>query len=126
MGAVRLVQTTAGFSCHISQTSSTLLIFILAMLLNPDVQARAQAEIDSIVGLARLPVFEDRPSLPYIEAVLRETLRWHPAVPLGKSPILYVSTFPNLPIDEASRTLRQVRTSMTVISFRKVRDSMAM
>lgn len=68
------------------QTSSTLLIFILAMLLNPDVQARAQAEIDSVIGTVRFPVFEDRPSLPYIEAVLRETLRWHPAVPLGKLP----------------------------------------
>ena len=54
------------------------------MLLNPDVQTRAQAEIDSVVGFVRLPVFEDRPSLPYLDAVLRETLRWHPAVPLGK------------------------------------------
>ncbi|KAF8554406.1 cytochrome P450 [Imleria badia] len=65
------------------QTASTVLIFILAMLLNPDVQTRAQAEIDSVVGTARLPDFEDRPSLPYIDAVLRETLRWRPAVPLG-------------------------------------------
>ena len=96
------------------------------MLLNPDVQVRAQAEIDSVVGIARLPVFEDRPSLPYIEAVLRETLRWHPTVPLGKLSILYVSTFINLPIHEASRTLRQVRTSITVISFRKVCDLTAM
>jgi hypothetical protein len=96
------------------------------MLLCPDVQARAQAEIDSVVGIARLPVFEDRPSLPYIEAVLRETLRWHPAVPLGKSPIIYVSTCPNLPIHEVSRTLRRVRTSMTVISFREVCDSTVM
>jgi hypothetical protein len=47
------------------QTGSTLLIFILAMLLNPDAQARAQAEIDLIVGTERLPTFEDRPSLPY-------------------------------------------------------------
>ena len=63
------------------------------MFLNPDVQARAQAEIDSVVGIVRLPVFEDRPSLPYTEAVLRETLRWHPAVPLGESPIPYFHSF---------------------------------
>ncbi|KAG2053796.1 cytochrome P450 [Suillus hirtellus] len=47
------------------------------------VQKRAQAEIDSVIGKERLPTFEDRASLPYIEAVLRETWRWQPVVPLG-------------------------------------------
>ena len=56
------------------------------MVLYPDVQARAQAEIDAVIGqgLQRLPHWEDRSSLPYVEAVVKETLRWHPAVPLGK------------------------------------------
>jgi cytochrome P450 len=36
-----------------------------------------------VIGSARLPNFEDRASLPYVEAVLREVLRWHPAVPLS-------------------------------------------
>ena len=75
------------------QTSSTLLVFVLAMLFNPDVQTRAQAEIDSVVGTARLPVFDDRPSLPYIDAVLRETLRWRPAVPLGIPTVHCVTTW---------------------------------
>lgn len=62
------------------------MIFILAMVLYPDVQAQAQAEIDSVIGegLQRLPHWEDRASLPYVEAVLKETLRWHPTAPLGK------------------------------------------
>ncbi|KAI9571684.1 cytochrome P450 [Boletus coccyginus] len=66
-------------------TFSTLMIFILAMVLYPDVQAQAQAEIDSVIGegLQRLPHWEDRASLPYVEAVLKETLRWHPTAPLG-------------------------------------------
>ncbi|KAH0828054.1 cytochrome P450, partial [Lanmaoa asiatica] len=66
-------------------TYSTLMIFILAMVLYPDVQAQAQAEIDTVIGggLQRLPHWEDRSSLPYVEAVIKETLRWHPAVPLG-------------------------------------------
>jgi cytochrome P450 len=64
-------------------TTSTLLTFALAMVLYPDVQRRAQAEIDSVIGGDRLPTFEDRASLPYIESILRETLRWHPIVPLG-------------------------------------------
>ncbi|KAN0092739.1 Cytochrome P450 [Tylopilus felleus] len=80
--AVKESSVTA-FAAASETTASTVLIFILAMLLNPDVQARAQADIDSVVGSARLPVFEDRPSLPYIDAVLRETLRWHPPVPLS-------------------------------------------
>ncbi|KAG1855551.1 cytochrome P450 [Suillus subluteus] len=64
-------------------TSSTLMVFVLAMVLYPDVQRRAQAEIDSVIGRDRLPTFEDRTSLPYIESILRETFRWHPILPLG-------------------------------------------
>ncbi|KAI6099770.1 cytochrome P450 [Pisolithus sp. B1] len=66
-----------------SSTASTLLVFVLAMLLYPEVQQRAQAELDSVVGTDRLPDFEDRASLPYVEAVYRETLRWYPTAPLG-------------------------------------------
>ncbi|KAG1775727.1 cytochrome P450 [Suillus placidus] len=65
------------------QTSSTLLVFVLAMVLHPDVQKRAHAEIDSVIGRDRLPTFEDRASLPYVESILRETFRWHPILPLG-------------------------------------------
>ncbi|KAG1785858.1 cytochrome P450, partial [Suillus plorans] len=64
-------------------TAATLMVFFLAMVLYPEVQKRAQAEIDSVVGKERLPTFEDRASLPYIEAVMRETWRWQPVAPLG-------------------------------------------
>ncbi|KAG1815622.1 cytochrome P450 [Suillus subaureus] len=64
-------------------TSSTLQGFILAMILYPEVQAKAQAEIDAVVDSTRLPGFEDRPSLPYVEAIVRETFRWMPSSPLG-------------------------------------------
>jgi cytochrome P450 len=53
------------------------------MMLFPDVQKRVQMELDTVIGTERLPTFEDRSSLPYVEAVLRETLRWHPVFPLG-------------------------------------------
>ena len=55
----------------------------LAMALYPEVQKKAQAEIDAVVGLNRLPEFEDRPSLPYINAVVKELLRWHLVGPFG-------------------------------------------
>ncbi|KAG1807773.1 CyP450 monooxygenase [Suillus subaureus] len=63
--------------------SSTLSSFILAMVLHPEAQRLAQQEIDSVVGVDRLPDFYDRPSLKYVEAVFREAIRWHVVAPLG-------------------------------------------
>ena len=54
------------------------------MALYPDVQKKAQAEIDALVGPNRLPDFEDRPSLPYINAVVKEVMRWHSVAPFGE------------------------------------------
>ncbi|KAF7374531.1 O-methylsterigmatocystin oxidoreductase [Mycena sanguinolenta] len=64
-------------------TVSSLASFFLAMALYPDVQKKAQTEIDTVIGTDRLPEFEDRPSLPFIEAVYRELMRWKPVLPLG-------------------------------------------
>lgn len=57
--------------------------FFLAMALYPDVQKKAQAEIDEVVGASRLPEFSDRPSLPYTCALVYELLRWHIVTPIG-------------------------------------------
>jgi cytochrome P450 len=57
---------------------------MLAMLQHPEVQERAQAEIDTVVGSDRLPNFDDRPNLPYVEAIWLETLRLYAVGPLGK------------------------------------------
>jgi cytochrome P450 len=57
--------------------------FFVAMLLYPDIQKKAQDEIDSVIGRDRLPTFKDRLRLPFVDAVYRETLRWHPVGPLG-------------------------------------------
>ncbi|KAG1821730.1 cytochrome P450, partial [Suillus subaureus] len=80
--ALKKAATTAIIGSY-ETTTSTLMTFALAMVLYPAVQRRAQAEIDSVVGEDRLPTFEDRASLPYVESVLRETLRWHPILPIG-------------------------------------------
>ena len=47
------------------------------MAMYPDVQRKAQQELDHVVGSDRLPDFEDHNSLPYVSALLREVLRWH-------------------------------------------------
>ncbi|GBE89489.1 hypothetical protein SCP_1601510 [Sparassis crispa] len=54
------------------------------MLLLPDVQGKAQQELDQVVGSGRLPDFEDRGKLPFVECVLQETIRWYPIAPLGR------------------------------------------
>jgi cytochrome P450 len=53
------------------------------MIRYPDVQKKAQDELDSVLGQERLPEFSDRQMLPYINAVLLETLRWQPVAALG-------------------------------------------
>ncbi|KAJ7729816.1 cytochrome P450 [Mycena metata] len=64
-------------------TRSAVAVFLLAMVLNPECQIRAQKEIDSVVGTSRFPTFEDRAKLPFVECILQETLRWNPVAPLG-------------------------------------------
>ncbi|KAF4944836.1 hypothetical protein FSARC_14568 [Fusarium sarcochroum] len=64
-------------------TVITLTTFTLAMVLFPQVQLRAQNEIDSLTGSNRLPSFQDRDRLPYINALVKETLRWWPIAPMG-------------------------------------------
>ncbi|KIJ19362.1 hypothetical protein PAXINDRAFT_7846 [Paxillus involutus ATCC 200175] len=71
------------YAAAVETTIAGLLIFVHFMMLHPEVQVRAQAEIDSVVGTERLPDFEDRPALPYVDALLRETLRCHPVTPTG-------------------------------------------
>ena len=65
------------------QTSSVLKTFCLAMSLYPEVQKRAQAELDTVVGHDRFPDFEDRASLIYLQAIMKESLRWMTVAPLG-------------------------------------------
>ncbi|KAI0265680.1 cytochrome P450 [Gloeopeniophorella convolvens] len=64
-------------------TPSTIEWLLLSLTAFPEVQQRAQAEIDAMVGRGRTPTFADAPSLPYVRAVVREVIRWRPAVGLG-------------------------------------------
>jgi cytochrome P450 len=55
----------------------------IALSLYPEVQKRAQVELDSVVSRDRLPTFEDKSRLPYIEAMCRELIRWQMVTPMG-------------------------------------------
>jgi len=65
----------ACYSAGSDTTVSAIHTFMLAMVLNPEVQRKAQAELDNVLGPDRLPEFYNRENLPYINAVCRETLR---------------------------------------------------
>jgi len=52
------------------------------MALHPEIQKKAQEEIDRVVGNQRLPDFNDRQSMPYSDAIYREVMRIRPVFPL--------------------------------------------
>ncbi|KAE9407389.1 cytochrome P450 [Gymnopus androsaceus JB14] len=56
--------------------------FFLAMVKYPEYQKKAQHELDRVIGNDRLPDFSDKSSLPYIQAIVNEVLRWQPVNPL--------------------------------------------
>ena len=62
---------------------SVLLFWFLAMAMHPDVQERAQRELDEVVGHKRVPGFADMPRLPYIKAMVKEIIRWSSVIPPG-------------------------------------------
>ena len=54
------------------------------MSLYPSIQTRAQTELESLLSTEdRLPTLDDRPHLPYVDALMKELWRWNPSVPLG-------------------------------------------
>lgn len=71
------------FAAAQDTTWSTLVVFILSMVLHPEVQSKAQRLLDQVVGRDRLPTFDDRPNLQYIDFIVKETFRWSPVSPMG-------------------------------------------
>ncbi|PVH98954.1 cytochrome P450 [Periconia macrospinosa] len=66
-------------------TGNSLLAFILAMAAYPEVQRKAQVEVDSIFTSEKMPRGAEIGSanMPYLQAVFLEVLRWRPGLPLS-------------------------------------------
>jgi cytochrome P450 len=64
-------------------TAATLIAFIQALVLFPNVQKLAQEELDRVVGQDRLPTMEDEMNLQYIRGCVKESMRWMPTDILG-------------------------------------------
>lgn len=64
--------------------------FILAMLMNPEVQTKAHSELKKVLGPGDLPNFDDEPALPFITAIVREVVRHNPVTPFGKCSVFQI------------------------------------
>lgn len=63
---------------------SSATALLLALASNPEVQRKAHAELDAVVGSDRLPSIDDRDALPYVQAIVKEIARWFTVVPMGE------------------------------------------
>jgi cytochrome P450 len=80
--------TQAVFGAGSDTTAATLNTFILGITCFPETLVAAQEELDRVIGTERLPTFEDEEKLPYIRAMVKETLRWRPVAVLGGTVII--------------------------------------
>ncbi|KAG6375633.1 cytochrome P450 [Boletus reticuloceps] len=75
----------ASFAVYLGGSETTpyiLLAFFRAMTMYPEVQKKAQTEVDTIVGNDRLPTMQDRDALLYVNAICMEILRWNVVAPI--------------------------------------------
>src|SRR6266702_1225217 len=103
------------------QVVATTSTFILAMVLFPEVQVKAQEEIARVVGPRRIPNLNDREHLPYLSALYKELLRWHVIGPMGISPsskhaaFLHACLFRNSSFDDSRRLVRGLFHSQRLV-----------
>ena len=108
---------------HVFQTVSLMTALFFALVLFPEVQTRAQAELDSVISRDRLPTYDDKPRLPYIEAMSKELLRWHMVTPMGVTFLLPSTAACTNMSMEVFHTRQPKTTSIRAISFQKVRNN---
>lgn len=67
-----------------SDTSASIITaFVQAMIAYPEVQKKAQKQIDEVVGEDRSPTWQDYAALPYVAQCVKEAMRWRPVTPLA-------------------------------------------
>jgi len=64
-------------------TANQILTLILAFAKYPEIQRKARLEIDEVCGSKRAPVFSDFEKLPYVNACVKEGMRWRPTANTG-------------------------------------------
>lgn len=81
----KLLAYTAGslLEAGSDTTAATIHTFVLLMLHHPDALARAREELDRVVGVERMPGWDDEERLPWVIACIKETLRRRPPTIMG-------------------------------------------
>lgn len=118
-----LINTTGNGSVYLllDQTANSSETLLLAMALFPDVQAKAQAELDRVVGPDRLPEFDDLEHLPYIHALVMEVARWQPITPFVPHAVTTEDTYRNYHIPKGTMCLAVSTTFKNVNMLRLIR-----
>ncbi|TSP46832.1 Cytochrome P450 2G1 [Bagarius yarrelli] len=79
-----LIATVLNLFLAGTETTSTTIRYALMLLIkHPEIQTQIQTEIDTVIGRERIPVMEDRKSLPFTDAVIHEVQRYVDLVPLN-------------------------------------------
>ncbi|EUC58425.1 cytochrome P450 family protein [Rhizoctonia solani AG-3 Rhs1AP] len=79
-----------GIMIHAGKQSSTALLnFVAAMTLYPNIQEKAQLELDTVLGPGTIPTISDRERLPYINNLILELFRWRPILPIAIPHVCY-------------------------------------
>jgi len=80
-----VIKDTAGnfFVGGADTTVSAINTFLLMMVCHPEIQIKAQQELDRVIGNGQLPDFGDEAALPYISALVKETLRYQAITPFA-------------------------------------------
>jgi len=67
-----------------TETSATAAEWAVAELIqHPEVMHKLQAELTDVIGPERVPQESDLPNLPFLQAVVKESLRLHPPATLN-------------------------------------------
>ncbi|KLO06589.1 cytochrome P450 [Schizopora paradoxa] len=76
------IAASAMYNGSIDSSTTIASTFFLMMLRHPEIQRKAQSEIDMVVGSDRLPVMKDKDALPYVNNILKESLRFASVIPV--------------------------------------------
>ncbi|KAF9038255.1 cytochrome P450 [Rhodocollybia butyracea] len=71
------------YAAAVETTATVISTIVLGLVRNPDILKKGHAAVDAFVGSDRLPDFKDEGKIPYVEALIREGLRWRPVFPLA-------------------------------------------
>ncbi|KAF5330223.1 hypothetical protein D9611_010590 [Ephemerocybe angulata] len=81
--SIARISCASGYAAGADTTVSSAVGLVHILATHPEVQKKAQQEIDSVTGGKRLPLMSDRDNLPYVSALIKELGRWYTVVPLG-------------------------------------------